>query len=226
MSLPAEGGDLVGAIFGARGMGKSTEIKRWLEASPPPRAMLWDTMDEYGAFLPRVDGLEDFLDMPAPRGRYVPAGEGKIWRARFDVFCAIAFELGDLFMVVEEGQRVTSPAHAPAAWSDCTLRGRHKRLRIVMLSQRPASVDKDLFSNATVIRTGRLNFADDLACMAGVLMRPAEEIATLPPYEYLQRDMLTGEISRGRVEAPAAAARPSSPAAHRKGPAKKKTRSR
>lgn len=232
MSLSADGVDLVAAVFGARGTGKSTEIKTWLARAKPARVMLWDTMDEYGAYLPRVDRLEEFLDQAAPLGRYVPTGEGKIWRERFDVFCSIAYELGDLVMVVEEGQRVTSPGRSPAAWSDCTLRGRHKRLRVVMLSQRPASVDKDLFSNATVIRTGRLNFADDVACMAGVLMRQAEEIATLPPFEYLQRDTLTGEVTRGRVEAPAptlaiavasTAARSSSPpAAHTRRRRKKK----
>lgn len=200
--------DLVLALFGARGMGKSAAVKAWLAERPPARLMIWDTMDEYAEQAELAPRLERILELAgAGRGgfavRYVPRGTDQDLALRFGAFCSIAYAAGDLVMIVEELQRVTRPSWAPAAWSDCTLRGRHRDLSIIGLSQRPASVDKNFFSNATRIRTGRLNFADDVACMANVLGVDRAEISGLAPLAYIERDMMSGELERGRLTFPA-----------------------
>lgn len=219
--------DLVVALFGARGSGKSYTIKAYLKAQRPKRLMLWDTMDEYGAHATKIPSLANLLNAATGPGeggfgrafalRYVPSGSDVEWASRFDAFCRIAYALGDLCIIVEEAQRVTRPSWAPAAWSDCTLRGRHKGLTIFAASQRPAHVDKNLFSNATHIRTGRLNFDDDVGCMANALRVPRERVAALLGHEYIARDMLTGELEaadrEGRKAPPKAPA--NAPAAAR-----------
>lgn len=216
--------DLVVALFGARGSGKSHTIKRYL-ATRPARVLIWDTMDEYGAHARKVPTLAGLLaEAKGERFslRYVPSGNESEWAARFDAFCAIAYALGNLVMVVEELQRVTRPSWAPAAWSDCTLRGRHRHLSIFGASQRPAHVDKNLFSNATHIRTGRLNFDDDIGCMANALRVPRERVAALLEHQHIARDMLTGEL-----EADDAQARAERRPAHvRRKPAKKPAKRR
>jgi hypothetical protein len=178
-------------------------VKQFLEEARPPRVAIWDTMDEYGAIARRVGTLKELLEVLRTQSayvvRYVPRGTDRELTLRFDAFCTMCFDIGDLLMVVEELERVTSPSHAPAAWSDCTLRGRHKNLSIMALSQRPASVDKNFFSNATVIRTGRLNYVGDVACMANVLCVDRRRIAALRPLEYIERDMTTGETREGLV---------------------------
>jgi len=115
-------------------------------------------MDEYAEHARAVRSLAEMLNATrsserAFRLRYVPRGTDRELAARFGAFCALAYSSGDLVMVVEELQRVTTPSWAPAEWSDCTLRGRHRRLSIVGMSQRPASVDKNFFSMATFIRS-------------------------------------------------------------------------
>jgi hypothetical protein len=178
-------------------------VKQFLEWGRPPRVVIWDTMDEYGAIARQVGTLAELLEVLRSSSsytvRYVPKGTDRELAARFGAFCAMCFAIGDLLMIVEELERVTSPSHAPAAWSDCTLRGRHMRLSIMGLSQRPASVDKNFFSNATVIRTGRLNFIGDVACMANVLGVDRGRISALKPLQYVERDMTTGEIREGLV---------------------------
>ena len=163
-------------------------------------------MDEYGEHAIKVVTLVELLEIISTEAsytlRYVPHGDDKELTVRFDAFCAICFNVGDLLMIVEELQRVTSPSHAPSAWSDCTLRGRHVRLSIIALSQRPASVDKNFFSNATVIRTGRLNYVEDVNCMANVLGVDRRRIGALLPLQYIERDMTTGETRDGVVILP------------------------
>lgn len=194
------------AALGGSGSGKSAFIKRELARSKPKRLLIWDTMDEYGDHAAAADSLEAIckaLVAAKKTGRvqlrYVPGGDDKQRVARFDVFCRLAFAAGNLTLVVEELQAVTKPSWAPAGWSDCTLRGRHRGMRIFGASQRPASVDKNFFSNATTIRAGRLNFKDDVMVMANVLQVDRQEIADLKPLDYISRDAQTGEIERGRL---------------------------
>ncbi len=193
------------AALGGSGSGKSAYIKQSLTRDKPSRVLIWDTMDEYRDHAERVTSLDALrLALIAAKAgkialRYVPSGDDKQRVARFDVFCRLAFAAGKMTMVVEELQSVTKPSWAPAGWSDCTLRGRHKGMRIFGASQRPASVDKNFFSNATSIRTGRLNFLDDVRTMANILHVKPQEITDLKPLDFIQRDAQTGKIERGRI---------------------------
>jgi hypothetical protein len=205
--------DLVVAFFGARGQGKSTQAKQYLALHRPARLLIWDTMNEYGAHAERVESLSQILAR-ARAGRmfglrYVPpAGSDAQLAARFDAFCAIAYELGELLLLVEELQRVTKPSWAPPAWSDCTLRGRHRGLSIFGLSQRPASVDKNFFTNCSTVSSCRLNFSADVACIAGVLGVERDRIVALPRYRYIARDMTTGAVTEGSTVPPEGAKAP------------------
>lgn len=194
----------IAAFFGSSGSGKSAAVKQGLEANTGPRRLLiWDTMDEYGDFAKLCTSLGSAVQLtkrPEFALRYVPGGvSGAKLVERFDTFCAIAYAAGDCHLVVEELQTVTQPGRAPAAWSDCTLRGRHKAMRVIGVSQRPASVDKNFYSNATFVRTGRLNFVDDVRCMANVLGVPDDQIRNLQPLEYVQREMANGTVSTGTL---------------------------
>ncbi|MGH8719649.1 MAG: hypothetical protein ACREV0_12025 [Burkholderiales bacterium] len=59
--------------------------------------------------------------------------------------------------------------------------------------QRPAAIDKHFFGNASVIRTGRLNYAADVLDVAG------DEIRELPQLAWIERDMRSGKVQRGKI---------------------------
>jgi hypothetical protein len=80
------------------------------------------------------------------------------------------------------------------------MRGRHKGMTVIGASQRPASIDKHFFGNATIVRTGRLNFAADIKVLANVLHVPGSHILSLAPLEFFQRDMQTGDTQRGALK--------------------------
>lgn len=192
--------DLVAGIFGARGSGKSHTAKQFL-LTKPPRVLIVDPMDEFGDHARRCDTLPEVVKLSAEKSfalRYVPRIENvpaDVLREVFCSLCAIAWARGDLVFMVDEGQLFTRAQAAPADWSNLTLRGRHRAIRIFCLSQRPAHIDKDFFSNATFVRSGRLNFADDIATMANALRVPAAVVSSLIGREWIGRDLLNGNLS-------------------------------
>ena len=44
--------------------------------------------------------------------------------------------------------------------------GRHKGLKVIGASQRPASIDKDFLGNCMAIHIGRLAYAEDVRAVA------------------------------------------------------------
>lgn len=190
--------DLVVGLFGARGSGKTHKALEYLRQVRPARVLIWDPMDQYGPHARAVPSLAVMLKATAAEAfalRYVPRGTEKELRARFGAFCQIAYERRRLVLIVEELQMVTTPSWAPREWSDCTLRGRHRELAIFGISQRPASVDKNFFSNATHLSTGRLAFPADRRCMAEVLDVPLERVTALTGFQYIARNLATGELT-------------------------------
>jgi hypothetical protein len=72
-------------------------------------------------------------------------------------------------------------------------------MRIIGASQRPASIDKHFFGNATTIRTGRLNFEADIKVLANVTGESPDTIRGLMPLEWIEKSMQDGKISRGAI---------------------------
>ena len=75
--------------------------------------------------------------------------------------------------------------------------GRAYGCEVFGLSQRPASMDKDFLSNCTVIRTGRLAYSEDAVAVGKSLNVKPDEVLALTGFSYLQRDTLSGKITRG-----------------------------
>lgn len=188
------------AVMGASGSGKSLFLKAELRRLKPRRLIVWDALGEYTEFGTAANSLGDLLAAAKNavfRCIFRPDRDPLKARAQFDGLCRIAFAAGDCVLVAEELAFVTSPSFAPPGWSECTLKGRHRGLRIYGASQRPASIDKHFFGNATSIRTGRLNFARDVKVLADVLQVPAAQVQGLQPLQWVSRDMATGKITAG-----------------------------
>lgn len=193
------------AVMGAPGSGKSSWIKQQLKKSKPPRLMIWDTMQEYSEF-GQITGkpteLTQIVSAAGKKGRFAvvfhPSMDSKIRARQFDIFCKLALAAGNLTMLNEELKFVTKPGWAPLAWSQVNLTGRHKGLKIIGTSQRPASIDKDFLFNATFIHTGRL-LSDDITSVAKAMQIPESELEGLQPLQYVEKNMQTGQKSTGKV---------------------------
>jgi hypothetical protein len=204
--------DLVAGFFGARGQGKTSQVREYLEATRPARILAFDPMRQFPE-LELTPSLEQLLERLQAAGsgafayRYAPPIETvrEVLVQRFEAFCQVAYAFGRLDLVVDELGLVTRPSWSPPKWKMCTLTGRHVGLRILATAQRPALVDKDFFSNCTAVSTCRLNFADDVAVMSNVLGVDRARILGLAQFQYIARDMSTGQVEEGRTRPPAPA---------------------
>jgi DNA helicase HerA-like ATPase len=188
------------AVMGGSGSGKSTFIKQEIKRLKPKRIVIFDVMHEYGEYAQPIKSLLEFNKLTQQSSFKIAFQPStRVMDKQFEYVCGRVFELGDIFFTVEELNRLTEPMRAPPAWQDCTSRGRHRGLMLYGASQRPAGVDKDFFSNATRVRTGRLNFAADIKTLANVLDVPQSDVKNLKPLEYIERDTGTGAVTRGKI---------------------------
>jgi hypothetical protein len=226
--MPASDGltDLLAGIFGARRQGKTTLALLLLATLAPPRLIVFDPMDEYGELAQKVRSLAELHAGILAGGRryalrYVPPirtdEDMAALPARFDAFCAIAADVGDLVMVVDELHLVTRPSWAPPAWRRCLTLGGHLGVGVVAVSHRPAQVDKVFFSLCNRVSTCRLNYDEDIATLAGILRAPREEVGALLPYQCITRNMVTGEVHRGSTRDAPHGVRPAARSSARRG---------
>lgn len=189
------------AVMGASGSGKGVYIKKQLRKHKPKRLIIFDPMGEYGEFAKIVTTMAEVVAaVNAKQFKIALMPHSSKVKEQFDLLCKVAYTVGDCWYVVDELSVGTKANYAPPSWSDCSMRGRHKGMTIIGASQRPASIDKNFFSNASTIRTGRLNFAADIKTLANVLHVPGVDISTLAPLNFIERDMTTGEVTRGMLK--------------------------
>lgn len=174
------------AFVGATGSGKGVGIHQHLKELKPPRLIVFDPMHEYAALGQVVTSVKQVIaamKKKAFRVVWQPDDEtdyeSKAFKEQFALFCRAAFLVGDLCMLVEELELVTRPTWAPAAWRNCTKRGRHQGLVILAATQRPADADKAFWSSCTYIRCHALREAGDGERMAKALKVPYEQIDKL-----------------------------------------------
>jgi hypothetical protein len=159
------------AVLGAPGTGKShytkTEMRRM------KRLVVWDLEDEYEDIeavpLSKLPAKLHQAGKSGFRFRVIASTDQDKRQVEFDLFCRTLMAIGNLWALVEELRFVTQPSKAPAGWAGITLRGRKRGIKVIGTSQRPASIDKDFLSSATIIRCGALNYQADRKAVAEVM---------------------------------------------------------
>lgn len=185
MTPPLKRAD-VRAFVGATGCGKGVGIHQHLKDLKPSRLLIFDPLHEYekqGQVHQKIGPLIRAMARPSFKLVWQPHDEtdyeSKAFKTDFALFCTAAFRAGDLCLLVEELELVTRPAWAPAAWRNCTKRGRHQGLTIMAATQRPADADKAFWASCTYIRCHALRETEDGQRMARVLKVPYEQIDKL-----------------------------------------------
>jgi hypothetical protein len=199
----------VTCILGATGSGKTHYLKARLEKPARRRTMIWspkEPIDNYAAMYPGsrvVRSASEVLTIVRAAGKgpfhvvFRPRLSRATDEAQFGAVCKIAMAARDVTFIVDEAHTVTRPSWAPDGWSELVMMGRGYGAEIFALSQRPASMDKDLMANSSRIRTGRLAFDEDAKAVAKTLNVRWQEVMALTGYQFIERDLLTGKTTRG-----------------------------
>lgn len=163
-------------------------------------------MNEYGecgtVFTDRARLAEFIGTREAFAAVYRPGDQLGLYEARFDWLCRAAWRLGRLTLVVDELADVTAPNRAPDSWSTITRKGKHEGIACFAATQRPAEIDKTFLGNCTFVHCGRLNDESAVKTMKNILGVTSEQIVGLKDLEFIERNMVSGEVRVGRLEFP------------------------
>lgn len=192
------------AVLGASGSGKTSYVMQRLKREKPKRLVIWDTKKEfakegYATPVYTLSAAVGAMKNKAFKVAYIPRGDAATMKREFSLLCRAAFHAKALTLVAEELSDVTEPSRACEGWRKCTSQGRSEGITVYGLSQQPASIDKHFFGNCSLVRTGRLNFGAHIKSMAECLGVDRDEVRKLLPLEFIERDMLTGEVLRGKL---------------------------
>lgn len=198
--------DLQGDVFvslGTIGSGKSFEIKKRLQLERPRQLLIFDPEGEYGAFghvTSDVRELVRAVNHPTFAVVWYPSDDDVQMRQEFGNICSASWDLLQAgrphTFVVDELQQVTDPTRAPPVWRKLIRRGRKRGIKIRAAAQRPAEIDKTIYSLATEIRAGRLGFPDDQVVIAKAIGCSPKEIAALQGYQCMRWDVARGIFER------------------------------
>lgn len=201
------------AFIGVTGSGKGVSVRDMLRKEKPKRLIIWDAQREYGEFAKTTARLSEIACGSSAKNfafAYQPQGGISTYADQFNLFCRIAYSVGNCFMMVEELADVTSASFAPEAWGVITRKGRHRGLIVAAASQRPARVDKDFLGQCTYIRCFELRYEPDIKAMASVMKLPTTEIEQLTTSEdekavtinYYERNFRVRKTTKGVIKLP------------------------
>lgn len=201
---------LTRACFGARGTGKTAQVRQWFDAEKPPRLLVWDFkhdpgLDGLGVPVVSIQQLAHAAKAARFQLRYMVDHTRDV-QEQFRLFCAIAWVAGNLEMFVDELPEVTKPGRAWPEWRRCVNVGRdymqggeRKWLAITAAGQRLAETDKSFISNCDIVHVGRLNNPADCREVAGLFgfgLRP-EDVAAMPDLHWIEKRADKPGIVRG-----------------------------
>lgn len=122
-------------VFGMTGMGKTRWSKRYL--APIQRQIILDIKAEHDGILfddlgAMIDHIQNYATFKVRT--YNPDD--------FEDLCKIAYAAGNCTLVIEEAEGVmpNSSQRPPNSFRDIIYRGRHERVSVLLISQRPSSV--------------------------------------------------------------------------------------
>lgn len=203
-----KGKALTYAAFGARGTGKTAWVKQLIGRLNPPRLLVWDfkhdpSLEGMGTAYRTLQAMIDAVREKRFSVRYLVDHASDI-HAQFDLFCKVAWVVGDVLVFVDELPEVTKANKAPQAWRQLVNVGREyqhggkvKRVAIIGAGQRPAECDKSFIANADVVHVGRLGNASDAQAMARSWGLHQREFMDLPDLHWREKRADTIEIQRG-----------------------------
>ena len=196
------------AAFGARGTGKTAWVKQEIQRQRTKRLLVWDYKHDPGL----IDLGTGFTSLSA----MIEAARGKAFKlrylvdhtkdiqAQFELFCVLAWTLGDVWVFVDELPEVTKANRAPPAWKRLVNVGRQyqhggrvKWVAILGAGQRPAECDKTFIANCDVLHFGRLGDVAEAQKWARSLGIKPQELAQLPDLHYIEKRAESLDLVRG-----------------------------
>lgn len=172
-------------ISGQRGSGKSYWTKQFIRSLP--RAVIYDPLGEYRAdhYFTESDELVEFLENDG--GRFYTISFNPV-DDDVEYLCRAALARGDLHVVFEEIDTLSTPYSTPYHLSRLIKYGRHYGIQLAGVSRRPAEVSRLFTSQASRFVIFPQVEPNDIKYWRSVIGAAADGLPSMPAYHYLDVD--------------------------------------
>jgi energy-coupling factor transporter ATP-binding protein EcfA2 len=182
-------------ISGQRGSGKSYFAKQL--ARTLPRCIIWDTLGEYQVDR-RIFDLDDLIDFLIEDQKnphfFSVAYDSHQPVDDFPDFCRAILARGDIYLVVEELDLLSTPFQTPVEFAKLIKYGRHYGIQLVGVSRRPAEISRLFTSQCSRFVIFNQREPKDIVYFRSIIGDAANKLPTMPVYNYLDIDFSTQPI--------------------------------
>jgi hypothetical protein len=176
--------NLVVAIVGKKGSGKSTITREMIQEHP--RVIVLDSMAEYGAEsgcrVYMEDECVDAVVAHARRDRYRLSLRCLDVEDNLDLL-RLAYECPRSLVVVEEASLYASPSSLPREMAQLIRFGRHRAIDQVYIARRPSELHRDVTANADLLVMFQTQEPRDLAYLRAYYGDGALDLVTMPEHD-------------------------------------------
>lgn len=180
-------------------------MKAVISEQRPQRLLVCDPDAEYDKHGRRAHTLAEVVKLTAAPSFavvFTPSDDRALGIKQFAFLCALAWEISanqgrPLSFVADELAEFVTAGIAPPAWRRLVKRGRKHGMTIYAATQRPAEIDKTIWSNASTIRACRLNNEADQVTIARALNVKREQVTALTGFAWIELDRNTGKRRQG-----------------------------
>lgn len=173
------------SVLGMRGSGKSYLAMRIIEKYA--RKIILDPMQEYKGdiYIQDIESLKIILNKIKKEKiqKYTvvfrPSIHIKSTDDLINALFSYIYELGDCLLVIDEAQLICNPHHIPHYLKVIYTTGRHRKIGVLALTQRPGQIHGLVLSQSTHIFCGQLHEKNDLKNVSDFLDFDSKIIKTL-----------------------------------------------
>lgn len=175
-------------IVGKRGSGKS-HLARILGAAMPKQVIFDPVCDWKDGVI--VNDFDQFCDKirvfkDADRGnlifRFDPDDNHRA--ETLNEALRILYKMGNCQAVIDEIQLFASPHYMPPYLENLYFIGRHQKVGVTAITQRPSKLNKSCLAQSEHVFIGQLHENNDIKVVSSFLALPHTEISSLKPREF------------------------------------------
>ncbi len=175
-------------IVGMRGSGKSYLARKI--GSAYPRQVIFDPVNDwqdgvivnsFDAFCEKIRIFKD-VDHGNLIFRFNPDDENKA--ETLNESLRILYTMGNVQAVIDEIQLFCTPHYMPPYLENLYFIGRHKKVGVTAITQRPSRLNKSCLSQSNHVFVGQLHEKNDIAVVSNFLNKDYSEISSLKPREF------------------------------------------
>ena len=194
---------MICSILGRRGCGKSTLTKALLRSRS--RVLIFDTLQEYSDVSNIRISTVDFLEcLRVAEHGYFRIGlcaSDEDTDESFALFCRAAWSVGDVLVVVDEIDGVTSAVSVPQEFAKLVRYGRHRNIEIITAARRAHDIPRILTSQTDYFCSFNQSEPNDKQYISkAVSVEYAEAVSRLPRYRYLFYGTFSGELNLTAID--------------------------